>query len=476
MPINKHTDYLGEVLDASLNVNADSMDLLCLYKQNLSGFKLLSVQDEQRLGACMEAGYAKQLSILAHCPAMLDPLFAAFEQAERAEISLSEVVYPCIERNAFTLSEMPQKDVKSTISMQDFVLEGANWVAVRSQFEQLALLKTKALHALAQGGRSSKQAQAAIAALAEQLRDFRIATPLLKRLVLSFKDLVPEAHSLSASEKLELCAQTQVAESQVQQAKHQLISANLRLVLSIANKYKNFGLSFEDLIQEGNLGLMRAVDKFDYHRGFKFSTFACWWIYQGISRALADQGHLIRVPVHQNQLIHRLKKVQAKIIQQTGQSPTVETLAKHCACSVSGVRMALAFQAPISIHSPLGPDEALLEDVISDPDASSTDDLASFAQLQKALQGVLSELTPRQALVIQLRFGLGTGVEQTLEGIAEQLGLTRERVRQIEVQALKNLRVPHRAKALRDFLEAEPVRKEHKSTHHHRISANRSPS
>ena len=480
MPINNEQPLNNEQLSPWAICSADSensMDLLGLYKQNLSRFQLLSAEDERRLGIRIEAGYARQLSTLAHCPPMLDPLLEAFQQAERAEISLSEVLHPCVEDSILPLQNLPQKDEHSS-RMRALVLDGAHWLALRRRFERLSVLKTEALHCLTHEGRASAEAQAAIAALAQYLRDFRVARPLLKRLALGLHQALTsqECFDLSISKTLALRAELRAAASQVRGAKHQLITANLRLVLSIAKKYQNLGLSFEDLIQEGNLGLMRVVDKFDYHRGFKFSSFATHWIHQGIRRALADQGRLIRVPVDQNQLIYSLKKVQAKIIQESGQRPTVEILAKHCERSVPRVRLALAFQEPISMHSPIGAGDALLEDVIADPSASSAEDLASLAQLRKAMQSALAELPPRQAQVIQLRFGLDTGIEQTLEDIAQQWGLTRERVRQIEVQALKNLRVPHRAEALRDFLEVEHVRKEHKSLHHHRISANRSPS
>ncbi len=250
-----------------------------------------------------------------------------------------------------------------------------------------------------------------------------------------------------------------VAKGKVTQAKKDMIEANLRLVISIAKKHQNLGLSFEDLIQEGNIGLMKAIDKFEYRRGFKFSTYATWWIRQAIIRAIADQARLIRVPVYVMEVVQKLKKLQRKMVQEMGFEPTAETLAKQNHHSLQKVRTVLALQDPISIETPIGHEDSsmVLEDLIADPRSQSPVDFVSQQELQKAVQKVLAELPSREALVLRLRFGLRTGTEQTLEEIGHTLGITRERVRQIEVRALTKLRDPRRARVLKAFLEHQSL-------------------
>jgi RNA polymerase primary sigma factor len=250
-----------------------------------------------------------------------------------------------------------------------------------------------------------------------------------------------------------------VAKGKVDQAKKEMIEANLRLVISIAKKHQNLGLSFEDLIQEGNIGLMKAVDKFEYRRGFKFSTYATWWIRQAIIRAIADQARLIRVPVHVMEVVQKLKKLQRKMVQEMGLEPTAEVLSEQSHHSLQKVRTVLALQDPISMETPMGHEDSsmVLEDLIADPRSQSPVDLVNQQELPKAVQKVLAELPSREALVLTLRYGLISGTEQTLEEIGHTLGITRERVRQIEGKALTKLRDPHRASVLKAFLENQSI-------------------
>jgi RNA polymerase primary sigma factor len=250
-----------------------------------------------------------------------------------------------------------------------------------------------------------------------------------------------------------------ITKRKVDQAKKDMIEANLRLVISIAKKHQNLGLIFEDLIQEGNIGLMKAVDKFEYRRGFKFSTYATWWIRQAIIRAIADQARLIRVPVHVMEVLQKLKKLQRKMVQEMGFEPTAEVLAKQSHHSLQKVHNVLALQDPISMETPMGHEDSsmVLEDLIADPKSQSPVDFVSQQELQKALHTMLAELPSREALVLSLRFGLRSGTEQTLEEIGHTLGITRERVRQIEEQALTKLRLPPRARVLKAFLEHQSL-------------------
>jgi RNA polymerase primary sigma factor len=237
-------------------------------------------------------------------------------------------------------------------------------------------------------------------------------------------------------------------------ARDHLIKANTRLVVSIAKKYMGQGVPFSDLIQEGNLGLMKAVEKFDYRRGYKFSTYATWWIRQAITRALADQGRTIRVPVHMSDRIRKLHQVSRHLEQVWGRKPTPEELADHMELEPAKVRWMLRVSRhPVSLERPVGEEEdSELGNFIEDEDAPTPPDAAYHHLLQEKLEDVLSTLTPREARILRLRFGLQNGRSYTLEEVGKKFGLTRERIRQIEGQALRKLRHPRRSRQLRDYL------------------------
>ncbi|MFT3907123.1 MAG: RNA polymerase sigma factor RpoD [Steroidobacteraceae bacterium] len=266
--------------------------------------------------------------------------------------------------------------------------------------------------------------------------------------------LLEERHRLSINQIKEINREVSIGEAKARRAKKEMVEANLRLVISIAKKYTNRGLQFLDLIQEGNIGLMKAVDKFEYRRGYKFSTYATWWIRQAITRSIADQARTIRIPVHMIETINKLNRISRQMLQEMGREPTPEELAVRMEMPEDKVRKVLKIaKEPISMETPIGDDEdSHLGDFIEDTSVASPIDQATMESLKETTHSVLAQLTPREAKVLRMRFGIDMNTDHTLEEVGKQFDVTRERIRQIEAKALRKLRHPSRSEQLRSFL------------------------
>jgi RNA polymerase primary sigma factor len=260
---------------------------------------------------------------------------------------------------------------------------------------------------------------------------------------------------LSSNQIKEAVKAIEKGEAKAREAKGELVKANLRLVISIARRYINRGLPFLDLIQEGNIGLMKAVDKFEYQRGYKFGTYATWWVRQAITRAIADQARTIRLPVHMNEIINKLNRTSRTLVQQMGREPTLEEIAERMGVSLDKVQKILKItRKPISLETPVGEEEdSRLEDFIEDKEVISPQDAAISSNMRKQIQKVLSTLNKREEKIVRMRFGIGEKHDHTLEEVGQDFDVTRERVRQIEEKALRKLKHSSRADKLRSFIE-----------------------
>jgi RNA polymerase primary sigma factor len=278
----------------------------------------------------------------------------------------------------------------------------------------------------------------------------------IQRIQNKLNSIQTETH-LTIAEVKDINRRMSIGEAKARRAKKEMVEANLRLVISIAKKYTNRGLQFLDLIQEGNIGLMKAVDKFEYRRGYKFSTYATWWIRQAITRSIADQARTIRIPVHMIETINKLNRISRQMLQEIGREPTPEELAERMDMPEDKVRKVLKIaKEPISMETPIGDDEdSHLGDFIEDTNIASPIDSASMEGLKEATQDVLAGLTPREAKVLRMRFGIDMNTDHTLEEVGKQFDVTRERIRQIEAKALRKLRHPTRSEPLRSFLEID---------------------
>lgn len=491
-----------EDLDLDLSAGAldKSNDPVRLYLREMGTVPLLTREGEVAIAQRIERGQIKTLKAISRSPIAVERLIQLGEELQTGKFSIRDTVNFAEQAELTGEEDKVDEYLKWTIEGIENIkvhYEKAlqSWQQLREEKAKAKGKKTKKLRALK---RQTAQARLQISReiknlnLTEQAKQVLIeAIRVVANEIKNYEKEIRNAEEklegkVSAEEKAKLKAKIaearqgiarieeryhipaveikrslqtiMIGEQETGQAKRELVEANLRLVVSIAKKYTNRGLQFLDLIQEGNIGLMKAVDKFEWRRGYKFSTYATWWIRQAITRAIADQARTIRIPVHMIETINKLIRTSRLLVQELGREPTSEEIAKKMDIPVSKVRKVLKIaQEPISLETPIGEEEdSHLGDFIEDRSIMNPAESVTFGNLREITDEVLATLTPREEKVIKMRFGLGnTGSEHTLEEVGQRFAVTRERIRQIEAKALRKLRHPSRSRRLKPFLEGK---------------------